>query len=233
MAPPRRARPQPRSARLASFLFLVGCLVVLGVTFVLGVAAGRHWPTGVPGLPWTHAVSTAAPARTERERRPEAKDTRSEGRPEAREARGAVKPLTEAPPLLTFYHELTAPLASPPPATARPASKPPAKPAETPKSAEAPKLAPRPAETPKPVAAERADGRFTVQVGAFKSRGPAEALRARLAAGGQDVSVSEIDAGGATQYRVRVGTFATREAAQQAAARLAGERQIATYVTTR
>jgi cell division protein FtsN len=72
-----------------------------------------------------------------------------------------------------------------------------------------------------------------VQVGAFKTRSQAEALRARLAQGGQEVHVTEIEAGGITQYRVRVGSFATREAAREAAARLGGERQLATYVTTR
>jgi cell division protein FtsN len=75
--------------------------------------------------------------------------------------------------------------------------------------------------------------RFTVQVGAFKVRTQADALRARLAESGQDAYVDEGEVGGVPQYRVRVGTFITREAARDAAARLTAERHLATYVTTR
>jgi DedD protein len=81
--------------------------------------------------------------------------------------------------------------------------------------------------------AARGDTKFTVQVGAFKARGPAEALRARLAERGQEASVTEVETAGVMQYRVRVGSFATREAAQEAASRLATERRLSTYVTTR
>jgi cell division protein FtsN len=79
----------------------------------------------------------------------------------------------------------------------------------------------------------RGEPRFTVQVGAFKARAQAEALRARLAERGQEASVGEVAAGGVTQYRVWVGTYATREAAQDAASRLGAERRLSTYVTTR
>ena len=124
-----------------------------------------------------------------------------------------------------------------------------AKPAETTKPAQ------RPAETMKPVTSDVAavveaplrepvaaasptslgvpGPRFTVQVGAFRGRAQAEAVRARLAESGQEADVAEGAAGGVTQYRVRVGTFATRAAARDAAARLGAERQLATYVTTR
>ena len=218
MPPPRRpSRTRARSSsRLASLLFGIGCLVVLGVTFALGVAAGRRWPHGLPGFAASADV-TAATSKAERERR-------SEGQ-------GLAKTIAEAP-VLTFYRELTAPLASPPPAPTRAAAKPEAKP----KASEAkPKetVKPRPAETVKPAPSETVEGRFTVQVGAFKVRSQADALRDRLAAGGQHAYVSEVEADGATQYRVRVGSFATREAAREAATRLAGERQLATYVTTR
>jgi cell division protein FtsN len=212
---------------------VVGCLAVLGVTFALGVAAARHWPDGLPGFRGVRSAATAAPtatAQNEKERRPE--------------ARGFDKDRGKTPaeaPVLTFYHELTAPLPSPPPLPARPGAKSEAKPVEA-------KVGPRPAEASRPAlaapplaeAAFRArtapsalEPRFTVQVGAFKARSQAEALRARLAQGGQEVSVSEFESGGITQYRVRVGSFATREAAREAATRLADERQVATYVTTR
>jgi len=217
-APARRAaRPQPpASGRLASMFFVLGCLTVLGVTFALGVAAGRRWPDGLPGLRGVRTVATAAPAPTSSER-----DKRAEGRKSATD-----------PPVLTFYRELTAPL-TPAPPVARAVAKPEVKTA-------------RPAAPPKPVIAEAAataepmprekasaEPRFTVQVGAFKTRSQAEAVRARLAEMGQDVYLSETEAGGVTQYRVRVGTFTTREEARQAALRLASERQVATYVTTR
>ena len=216
MAPPPRrpSRTRARSSnRLASLLFGIGCLVVLGVTFALGVAAGRRWPHGLPGF--TASADVTAGTSKERERK-------SEGQ-------SLAKTIAEAPPVLTFYRELTAPLTSPPP-TPRAVVKPEAKPKETAK--------PRPAETVKPAlappaASEGVEGRFTVQVGAFKARSQADALRARLAAGGQQAYVSEIEADGAMQYRVRVGSFTTREAAREAATRLASERQLATYVTTR
>src|SRR4029077_18059294 len=95
MAPPRRvSRTRARwSSRLASLLFGIGCLVVLGVTFWLGVAAGRRWPHGLPGF----TASADGTAGTSKER-----DRKSEGE-------GLAKTIAEAPPVLTFYRELTAP----------------------------------------------------------------------------------------------------------------------------
>ena len=212
MAPPPRRPSRTRarsSSRLASLLFGIGCLVVLGVTFALGVAAGRRWPHGLPGF----SASADVTAATSKER-----DRKSEGQ-------GLAKTIAEAPPVLTFYRELTAPLTSAPPPT-RTAAKPEAKPKE-------PEGKPKETVKPAPAAPEHVEGPFTVQVGAFKTRSQADALRARLAADGQQAYVSEIEADGATQYRVRVGSFSTREAAREAAAHLASERQLATYVTTR
>src|SRR5262249_40097391 len=104
-------------------------------------------------------------------------------------------------------------------------------------------LKPRPVETAKPATpptppppaapSEGAEGRFTVQVGAFKTRTQADALRTRLASNGQQAYVSEIEAEGAMQYRGPGGSVTTREAARDAAIRLASERQLSTYVTTR
>jgi cell division protein FtsN len=220
MAPPPRRPSRARarsSSRLASLLFAIGCLVVLGVTFALGVAAGRRWPHGLPGF--TASADVAAATSKERDRK-------SEGQ-------GLAKTIAEAPPVLTFYRELTAPLTSPPLPT-RTAAKPEAKPKE-PDARPKETAKPRPVETarPAPAPSESVEGRFTVQVGAFKARSQADALRARLAAGGQQAYVSEVEADGAMQYRVRVGSFATREAAREAASRLASERQLSTYVTAR
>jgi cell division protein FtsN len=130
----------------------------------------------------------------------------------ARGADRAARP-TEPTPALTFYQDLTAPLTAPPPTKA-------AKPGRA-----ALPEASLPAPSP---------GAFTIQVGAYKSREPAEALRARLAAVGHDAYVAEIDASGSVRYRVRVGSFATREAAQLAADKIvAGERKLSAFVTAR
>src|SRR5206468_11255230 len=102
----------------------------------------------------------------------------------ARGADRAARP-TEPTPALTFYQDLTAPLTAPPPTKA-------AKPARA-----ALPEASLPAPSP---------GAFTIQVGAYKTREPAEALRARLAAVGHDAYVAEIDASGSVRYRVRVGS---------------------------
>ena len=243
MSPPRRRRAPAlaRSSRrpVSSLLFAVGCLAVLGVTFALGMAAGRRWPNGLP-LPGFRAASTATAA---------ARDPR---RPEARGLdKDKGKPRAEAPPVLTFYHELTAPLATPAPPTrtAAKAERAEAKPAETVKPAARSDAIKAPSAVPAadtslqdvegtPVAMTtpapaRSEPRFTVQVGAFKVRAQAEALRVRLAERGQDASLSEAEIAGATQYRVRVGAFATRQAAQDAAARLGNEHRLSTYVTTR
>jgi len=244
VSPPRRRRSPAlaRSSRrpVSSLLFAVGCLAVLGVTFALGMAAGRRWPNGLP-LPGFRAASTATAA---------ARDPR---RPEARGLdKDKGKPRGEAPPVLTFYHELTAPLATPPPPTrtAAKSERAEARPAETVKPAarsdaiKTPSAVPSAAadtslqdvEGPPAAMTTPAPGkgeRFTVQVGAFKIRTQAEALLARLAERGQDASLSEVEIAGAPQYRVRVGAFATRQAAQDAAARLGNEHRLSTYVTTR
>jgi DedD protein len=208
------------------------------------MAAGRRWPNGLPLPGFRHAPAATAAARAERDAR----------RPETRGLdKDKGKTRGEAPPVLTFYHELTAPLASSPPATrtAAKTERVDAKPAEPVKPA--PRADPvkpaGPAAAPPvdpslqevegappaaaPPAPAKGEARVTVQVGAFKVRAQAEALRARLAEREGDVSVSEVEIAGATQYRVRVGAFATREAAQEAAARLGSERRVSTYVTTR
>lgn len=250
--------PTPRANRLASLCFGIGCLVVLVVTFTLGVAAGRRWPSGLPlpGLGGAPAATAAAPAATAGVKSERDTARRAEGR-----SLDKGKTTTDAPPVLTFYRELTAPLTPPTPPTRGVVTRD-VRPAETVKLAETTKPAQRPAETVRPVTSDAsavveappretvaaavaagASGasasvgvsgpRFTVQVGAFRGRAQAEALRARLAERGQDVDLTEGEATGVTQYRVRVGTFATRAAAREAAARLGAERQLATYVTTR
>ena len=83
-----------------------------------------------------------------------------------------------------------------------------------------------PPTTPVPPPPAETDGRFTVQVGAYKAREPAEALRARLAATGHDAYIADGQGRSGTRFRVRVG-------AQEFAARIAAERSVSTFVTTR
>ena len=163
--------------------------------------------------------------------------------PSARADDRAAKPNPPTPPTLTFYRELTAPLATPPPPP--PPSRTPARPHKDKPKAEAPAAEmPRradanagtsPSASPGvPDGAPRAEsGRYTVQVGSYNSRAQADALRVRLGAAGHPAYVAEGDAGGTTRYRVRVGSFATMEEARQAAVRLGSEARVATYVTTR
>jgi len=201
-----------RGGAAGSFFLVLGCLTVLGSTFVLGFLAGRGWPS----IPFSLTRSAAA-------------DKASKDKADRR----ARAP--EPTPTLTFYEALTAPLTSPPQAK-------PAKPARVEKTESAPQPVPAPpvpsaapppaasVQTPPPAAK---DGRFTVQFGAYETRGPAETLRARLAAAGHDAYIVEGDGPGRTRFRVRVGAFATREAAQVFAVRIAAEQSVSTFVTTR
>lgn len=194
--------PRPRRGRggAGSFLVVVGCLAALGATFTLGVTAGRHWPS----VSFARKEAAATPAR-ERDRE-----------------RSARAP--EPAPTLTFYQELTAPLAAPPPA-------------KPPRAARAEKAEPPKPDAPKPDAARPEPGgpapQFTVQVGAYRARGSAETLRTRLAAQGHDVYIVAADEPGGVRFRVRVGAFATREAAQAVAARIAGDPTLSAFVTAR
>ncbi|HUF93939.1 MAG TPA: SPOR domain-containing protein [Candidatus Limnocylindria bacterium] len=136
----------------------------------------------------------------------------------------AERPKPPVPPTLTFYQELTAPLTAPPPP----------RPVKPPRPEDSLVIASRP---PAPVSAAPAPppsaGGYTVQVGAYRARPPADALRATLAAAGHAAEIVESTGLGQARYRVRVGAFATREAARAAAARLAADRTVATFVTTR
>jgi DedD protein len=199
----RGGRARHDRNRVASGLFLLGCLAVLGGAFGLGFVAGR-FSTRPPSAPTVAA---------------------------ARAARDPARPAAEPGPALTFYQDLTAPLTSPPP-PAKP-SKPP-KPSRVEKSDKvdpAPKLetaaaadVTRPAPSP---------GAFTVQVGAYRAKEPADALRARLAALGYEAYVAEVEAPGSVRYRVRVGSFSAREAAQQVADRIGTQGSLSAFVTSR
>jgi cell division protein FtsN len=222
-----RGRSRRGGSRIATALFLVGCLGVLGLAFALGVVTGRSWPRS--STPITVV----------------AKGSKEPSRP------------TEPAPALTFYQELTAPLSSPPPpAKSRPPRVEPPR-LETARAetlrADTPRAeAPRAEKSDKPDTASKADAvaaapaipaapakpalgptTFTVQVAAYKAREPADALRAKLAATGYEAYVVQVDTPGSARYRVRVGSFVARESAQQVADRIVGERSLPAFVTSR
>jgi cell division protein FtsN len=217
-----RGRSRRGGSRIATALFLVGCLGVLGLTFALGVVTGRSWPRS--STPITVV---------------------------ARGAKEPSRP-TEPAPALTFYQELTAPLSSPPPPTkSRPPRVEPPR-LEPPRADTPRAEASRSEKIDKPDAASKTDAvaaapatavapakpapgqtTFTVQVAAYKAREPADALRAKLAAAGYEAYVMQVDAPGSARYRVRVGSFAARDSAQQVADRIVGERSLPAFVTSR
>ena len=228
-----------RSSRTARLLVLVGIVAVLGGTFLAGVYAGRIWSA--------HAAVVAA----------HVPDTEP-----ARRGPGRGGRLPEVPaPQLTFYRELTAPLTAPPPpprplktappplATAAPDAQRPGEQADVlatpagvardgattisnrPLTSRAEHAAPA-TTNPTTTTPATGPGRFTVQVGSYRVRPPAEALRESLASGGHDARVVAADANGPV-YRVQIGEFPTREAARALATRLAGERPVTPFVTTR
>ena len=223
------ARGRQGGSRLGTFLVLAGIGGVLSVTFVAGVWTGRHWPLLTTPAPPPPAVDAVTGKRVAEER----------------------KAAPSALPALTFYQELKAPLTAPPlpPKPAKGARPPDLAVAATPPSVAAPPPAvapPRPEPVSLPessrsdAATARGDStatdknaRFTLQVGAYNARQPADTLRAMLAASGHDARVVESDTRGGVRYRVQIGLFDSREAAQEARARLASERAVQSFVTTR
>jgi cell division septation protein DedD len=207
-----RRREPSWSSQTASVLVLVGFVVVVGLVFVAGVLAGRHWPRLLPSL------GAASASRGE----PDARRTAERGR--------APQPA----PVLSFYQDLRAPItADPLPPKPRPSRtvRPEAPNPETPRPEPEPPRAivpPRPATGP-----AMPERRFTIQVAAFKNRPQAETMRRGLVDGGYDAYVSESESSSGARYRVRVGTYPTRDDALQAAQRLAAERRVATFITAR
>jgi DedD protein len=76
----------------------------------------------------------------------------------------------------------------------------------------------KPEPKPKPEAKPetKPDGRFLVQVGAYAKIEAANAVKAKLTAGGHSVAIETIKtAEGAERHRVRIGPFATKDLATQ------------------
>jgi cell division protein FtsN len=201
-----------------------GVIVVLVLTFALGIAVGRKWS------PHRAAEPTAAEV------------ARKPVTPVARRS-GLTDPLPERPPQekLTFYQTLTAPMSTAPvPAQVSVPAKPePAKPrpAADPVSSDRPVAPTSPPKPDKPAASapragEARTGDWAVQVGVFKDRGQAESVRRALAASGFDAYLIAVPAAdGQTQYKVRMGSFKTREEAGRLAERVRQERSLTAFVT--
>lgn len=225
----------------AQWVALAGAvLVILGLTFALGLLVGRQWARQSAAVIASVTESARKPAAAPR-RSGIAAETMADRAPESTEK-------------LTFYKTLTEPLDGPG-TPAKPEAKPEAKPVsvkipavsplppapsftDAPKPAparpiaEPPSLPPRPGKTAG--SGPAAEGPWTIQVGAYKNRRQADESRRQLASAGLDAYVVALAAqDGAARYRVRVGTYPTREEAASAAERLRTQRSLTTFVTPR
>ena len=250
-------RPRVRSGAGRGQLLALAAvgLVILGLTFALGMLVGRQWARQTP------ATLTA-----------ESKKARPG-------ARGALGEPGERPSQLqeklTFYQTLTAPLGAPSPSSSSSstgasngsASKAAAEdrsrlaasratdrfqdmsrgiPDQAPVPDSASATAPSPAgpiersDEAQGSGPAQADGRqprgpeWTVQVGVFKSAQQAESIRKHLSDGGFEAQIASMTTDdGQTWYRVRVGGFKARDEALQMAQRVRSERSLPTFVTTK
>jgi cell division protein FtsN len=209
-------------------------LVILGLTFVLGLLVGRQW---------AHQSASAAPAPSVSEAA-----RRAAAPPPARRGGIAADIMADRAPesteKLTFYQTLTEPLDGP--GAPRPESKPvtvrapaaaPAAPAPAPPApaSSAPAvvaLPPIAGKAAAPISSVPSPSAWTIQVGAYKTRRQADDLRRHLAASGLDAYVASVAAKtGQARFRVRVGAYRTREEAAAAAERIRAERSLTTFVT--
>ena len=241
---------------------VLGCavVVILGLTFTLGLLVGRQWARG--------SVASVAPSASEAVRKASAAPSRRGGIAAETMADRVPEPTEK----LTFYQTLTEPLdtggpprSEPKPVTvpvtvkvSAPAPEPkptaarvsaPSAPAPAPVTPPAPPAPPasvslppapgRRAATPPPVAKAPAPpahahsaSAWTVQVGAFKNRRQAEDTRQRLTAAGLEAYVASVASqDGQPRFRVRVGTYRTREEAAVVAERIRGQRSLTAFVT--
>jgi len=210
-------------------------VVILGLTFVLGLLVGRQWAH-------QSASAVAAPSVSEAARR-------AATAPPARRGGIAADIMADRAPesteKLTFYQTLTEPLDGP--GAPRPESKPvtvrapaaaptPSAPAPPAPASSAPAVVALP-----PIAGQAAAptsssvpsaSAWTIQVGAYKTRRQADDQRRHLAASGLDAYVASVaPKAGQARFRVRVGAYRTREEAAAAAARIRAERSLTTFVT--
>jgi cell division septation protein DedD len=238
MSPAARGRGRNGPGRAQWIGLLTASVLILGLTFALGVLVGRQWsrPVGMAASAEAGARKTIPPGK-----------------------RGGlsstdVEPVPLVDQKLTFYQTLTAPLGrgsadahtSPRHADkaktvaeqvtpkAEPISSPPppsrsTSPEETLVGKPAPTEAKSRAETARPAA--EASGLWSVQAGAFKTRAQADGLEKQLRQAGFDAYVTQTSGeDGQVRFRVRVGTFKSKAEAQGIADRMRAERSVAAFV---
>jgi DedD protein len=215
-------------------------LVILGLTFALGLLVGRQWARQTANAVIASVAEPAKKPAAVPRRSGIAAETMADRAPESTEKLTFYKTLTEpldgpgappkpeARPVAVKIPPVT-PLPPLPPAPAKEAPAPPVAAKPAPPSAQPLSLPPPPGKT--------ADGGsaavpFTIQVGAYKNRRQADDSRQQLASAGLDAYVVTLAAQeGVARYRVRVGTYRTREEAATAAERLRAQRSLTTFVT--
>jgi DedD protein len=236
-------------------------LVILGLTFALGLLVGRQWARQTASAALADLAEPAKKPAAAPRRSGIAAETMADRAPESTEKLTFYKTLTEpldgpaAPPRpeakpIQVRIPPATPSTLPPPAPASPVA---AKPAPTPPAAQSVSLPPPPTKSAngKPAdggsagaisgpphtnnasaSAQTAQSPYTVQVGAYKNRRQADDSRQQLASAGLDAYVVTLAAqDGVARYRVRVGTYRTREEAATAAERLRAQRSLTTFVT--
>jgi cell division protein FtsN len=243
-------RPVKRSDGAAGLFVLLGILTILAVTFAAGTYAGRIWATR------PRVVAAVSPAEREPARR--GVDTRVsrlvEPAPRLTFYQELTAPLTAPPPPPKPAKTSPPPLV---PSGASMPDRAPKPTAETTVARGGATTASSTVASTIPETSVGRDGattvsnrpptnqtglaapattvtaantsRFTIQVGAYRLRPPADALRATLVAAGHDARVVENEAANGVRFRVQIGDFASRDAARDAATRLTGP----TFVTTR
>ncbi|MEX2223794.1 MAG: SPOR domain-containing protein [Candidatus Rokuibacteriota bacterium] len=206
-------------------------LVILGLTFALGLLVGRQWARQ------TQTASAVIATVSEPAKKPAAAPRRSGIAAETMADRAP-----ESTETLTFYRTLTEPLDGPdagstlepkPVAVKIPAAPPPPAPTvKAPAAAPALPAATAPSLPPAPGRTANGPSPWTVQVGAYKNRRQADESRQHLVAAGLDAYVVTLAAQeGQARFRVRVGTYRSREEAVATAERLRAQRSLTTFVT--
>jgi DedD protein len=205
----------------------VAALIILALTFTLGMLVGRQWARQTPPALAAESARKAPAA----PRRGESTETGTERGPHLQEK-------------LTFYRTLTAPLGAVPAPTKGDAISAPSV---------APKVRSNPERTPQrgtEPASQRATGaetqakarltsvdaraEWTVQVGVFKSPQQADGVKKQLAEKGFEADVAPMTGDdGHLRYRVRVGTFRSKEEAVRTAERVRSDPSLPTFVTVR
>lgn len=194
-----------RDADRQSFaFFIVGAIVVIAVTFFIGLQVGRV-------LEKDTAEKDRAAGRTPAQVPGADNGARGAGRADIRKEMSAYSEEASRVPAV--------PAQPSPPASAGEDLR------QTERSSTFPETLSRKEPSPQPLVASGrktgepggGDGPYSLQAGAMKSRDTAEAVRRRLAAAGYKAKVAPgTDRSGGQIYRVRVGPFDSREAARKA-----------------